>query len=80
MEEEEDFNIFIKYFPIFTHKKKAILIFLYHSVIFLSVFSILLYIRFNYCLAAIPAQFLITCGENVPLIYILINFDKLREK
>jgi len=80
MGKETDFDVFIKNFPIFKIRHKALLIFTYHFLIFLSIILFLLWIRSTFWLAAIPAQFFITSGANVPLIFSLKNFDKVREK
>ncbi len=79
MGKKDDFDVFLENFPAFK-TKKAILIFVYHFIIFLVIMFAFWHIRQNYWILTIPAQFLITLGANVPLIYIIKNFDKIREK
>jgi len=79
MDKEDDFDVFLENFPVFK-TKKAMLIFVYHFIIFLLIMITLWYIRQNFLILTMPAQFLVTCGANVPLIYVLKNFDKIREK
>ena len=79
MEKEDDIDVFLENFPVFK-TKKAMLIFVYHFVIFLLIMIALWIIRQNFWIYTPLAQFLITCGANVPLIYVLKNFDKIRKK
>jgi len=79
MDKEEDIDIFLENFPVFK-TKKTILIFVYHFIIFLFIMISLWLIRSNFWIAAPLAQFLVTLCANVPLIYVLINFDRIRAK
>jgi hypothetical protein len=79
MKNEDDFDVFLENFPVFK-TKKAMLIFVYHFVIFLLIMIILWIIRQNFWIFAVPVQFIVACGANVPLIYVLKNFDKIRER
>jgi len=79
MEKEDDFDVFIENFPVFK-TKRTILIFAYHFFIFLLIMISLWLIRSNFLILILLAQFLITLCANVPLIYVLKNFDIIRTK
>jgi len=80
MKEKNDMDIFLENVPAFNIWYKIILTFIYHFIIFAFVLFAFWWVTSVYFLVAIPAEFLIASGANVPLMYMLINSEKIREK
>ena len=80
MEKKNDAEIFLEYVPDYTIWYKIILIYLYHFIIFILVIAFFWWVSSNYFIGILLIQFLISCGANIPFIYMYKNIDKIQDK
>jgi len=80
MGDKTDLDVFLEHVTLYNVWYKALLVYLYHFIIFIFIIASFWLISSNYWWVAIPAVFTSTCISNFPFIYMFIRSDKIREK
>lgn len=80
VEKRSDVDIFIDYVPLYKKASKALIMFIYHFLIFLALITTFLFIASKIWYVAIPLALIGTCLANIPFIYMFVNYQKIREK
>lgn len=80
MNKKSDEDLFLEYVPLYNTGYKIILIYLYHMMIFSLALFFFWYSTSYIFLASLIVEFALSCGANLPFIYMFNNSDKIRKK